>query len=32
LKSETFPMGVVRLLYAPAPGPGDRTSYFDLKK
>jgi dihydrofolate reductase len=26
LKSETFPMGVVRLLYAPAPGPGDRTS------
>jgi hypothetical protein len=30
LKSETFPTGVVRLLYAPAPVPG-KTTYDDVK-
>jgi dihydrofolate reductase len=30
LKSETFPTGVVRLLYAPAPAPGE-TTYEDVK-
>ncbi|MCU1626928.1 MAG: bifunctional deaminase-reductase domain protein [Pseudonocardia sp.] len=30
LKSETFPTGVVRLLYAPSPGPGE-TTYEDVK-
>lgn len=30
LKSETFPTGVVRLLYVPAPGPGE-TTYEDVK-
>jgi dihydrofolate reductase len=30
LKSETFPTGVVRLLYAPAPAPGE-TTYDDVR-